>query len=207
MKELRKNTALPPYQISPAVALINPRSDINVGNVLRACSCFGAQQLWWTGNRVSLDIRKGYRLPREERMKGYRDVESFHSDDRLFDYFPAEVTPVAVELTTNSENLFLFEHPEHALYVFGPEDGSLPKWVRLNCHRFLMIPSKHCLNLAAAVNVVLAFRSYQRTMSGNEPLRPLEEYLAEHRGPVVDGEDLLVGISDAGRGRFGSARR
>jgi uncharacterized protein YcsI (UPF0317 family) len=31
-------------------------------------------------------------------------------------------------------------------------------------------------------------------------------YLAEHRGPVVDGEDLLVGVSDAGRGRFGSAR-
>jgi tRNA(Leu) C34 or U34 (ribose-2'-O)-methylase TrmL len=39
--------------------------------------------------------------------------------------------------------------------VFGPEDGHVPKGVRGACHRFVTIPSDGCLNLAAAVNVVL----------------------------------------------------
>ncbi len=69
---------------TPAVALVNPKYPRNVGAVLRSCSCFGVKQLWFSGNRVSLTPsgEKGYRLPREERMKGYKDVEL-----RNFDYF------------------------------------------------------------------------------------------------------------------------
>src|SRR6478672_9389859 len=59
----------------PAVALIDPKYPHNVGAALRACSCWGIGQLWWTGDRVSLDVPRGERLPREERMKGYRSVE------------------------------------------------------------------------------------------------------------------------------------
>jgi hypothetical protein len=75
----------------PAVALINPKYPHNVGAALRACSCWGVGQLWWTGDRVALDVPKGERLPREERMKGYRDVE-MTIDDNLFDRFGAGVT-------------------------------------------------------------------------------------------------------------------
>ena len=32
---------------------------------------------------------------------------------------------MAVELRRNAESLIDFAHPEHALYAFGPEDGSL----------------------------------------------------------------------------------
>ena len=56
----------------PAVALIDPKYPHNVGAALRACSCWGIRQLWWTGARVTLDVPRGERLPREERMKGYR---------------------------------------------------------------------------------------------------------------------------------------
>jgi tRNA(Leu) C34 or U34 (ribose-2'-O)-methylase TrmL len=78
-----------------------------------------------------------------------------------------------------------FEHPENALYVFGPEDGSLPKTVRLLCHRFVVIPTHHCLNLAAAVNVVLYDRRLKRHLVGVEPLGSMREMLREHRGPVT----------------------
>jgi hypothetical protein len=37
--------------------------------------------------------------------------------------------PVAVELRRNAEPFIEFEHPERALYVFGPEDGSLGRAV------------------------------------------------------------------------------
>ena len=169
----------------PAVILIDPKyaaGDFRRGGA--ACSCWGIGQLWWTGGRVTLDVPRGERLPREERMKGYRSVEMVH-DDRVFDRFAAgSATPVAVELRPDAESLLAFEHPEDALYVFGPEDGGLPKPIRVLCHRFVVIPTHHCLNLAAAVNVVLYDRLLKRHLAGVEPVPPAREILREHRGPV-----------------------
>jgi tRNA(Leu) C34 or U34 (ribose-2'-O)-methylase TrmL len=174
----------PPRGRPPAVALIDPKYPHNVGAALRACSCWGLRQLWWTGDRVTQQVPRGERLPREERMKGYRAVELIR-DDRVFDRFAAGgVTPVAVELRPAAESLVEFEHPADALYVFGPEDGSLPKPVRLLCHRFVVIPTHHCLNLAAAVNVVLYDRRLKRHLAGLEPLGSMREILREHRGPI-----------------------
>jgi tRNA(Leu) C34 or U34 (ribose-2'-O)-methylase TrmL len=167
---------------APAVVLIDPKYPHNVGAALRACSCWGIGQLWWTGDRVTVDVPRGQRLPREERIKGYRSVTMIR-DDHVFDRFDA-ATPVAVEIRPASESLATFEHPEDAPYVFGPEDGSLSKPIRLLCHRFVVIPTHHCLNLAAAVNVVLYDRRLKRMLAGHEPLGPVREMLHEHRGPV-----------------------
>lgn len=158
-----KNAA--PLGRSPSVALTNPKYPHNVGAALRAASCFGIEQVWFTGNRVSLDPQKGERLPREERMRGYKDVELVQYD-RIFDQFPKDVTPVAVELRPNSEALQHFVHPEKALYVFGPEDGSIPQVFLQHCHRFVVIPTRHCVNLAAAVYLILYDR---RVKEGWEP--------------------------------------
>jgi len=106
---------------TPAIALVNPKCGHNVGAAVRAASCFGAKQVWFTGNRVTIDSSK--RLPREERMKGYRDVE-LRQFDNFFEQFK-DVTPIAIELRPNAESLATFQHPANALYVFGPEDGSL----------------------------------------------------------------------------------
>ena len=143
-----------PHGEVPSVALWNPKYPHNVGAALRASSCFGFKQLWFTGDRVSLDPENGERLPREERMKGYKDVELIQYD-YVFDQFPSDVVPVAVELRPNSESLQHFVHPERALYVFGPEDGSIPQVALRHCHRFVVIPTRHCVNLAAAVYLVM----------------------------------------------------
>lgn len=115
-------------------------------------------------------------------MKGYKDVEIVNCD-RFFDqYDGVDVTPVAIELTRDSELLTDFVHPENALYVFGPEDGSISSVVLRHCHRFVAIPANHCLNLAAAVNVILYDRRLKRQMAGVEERLPVSEMLTEHRG-------------------------
>jgi tRNA(Leu) C34 or U34 (ribose-2'-O)-methylase TrmL len=161
--------------MSAAIFLQNPKTPANVGGVIRAASIFGAEQVWWDGDRVhdnrnlsrttgtGISKRK-WRLPREERMKAYNvawgvDEGALH---RLID---EGFTPVCVELTPGAELLPAFEHPEKAVYVFGPEDGGVSKGVRHACHRFVQIPGKHCLNLAAAVNIVLYTR-FVRGMYG-----------------------------------------
>jgi len=177
----------------PAVILIDPKYPHNVGAALRACSCFGFKQLWWTGSRVTIDPVKGERLPREERMKGYKEVALCPCDYPL-DYFDEddEPVPVAVEVRPSSEPLTTFEHPENAVYLFGPEDGLIPKpWLHL-WHRFVHIPANHCLNLATAVAVVLAHRRMSRQLAGREPILPLHPQLKEQRGrvgstPTLDG--------------------
>jgi len=151
----------PPHGVTPAVALVNPKYPHNVGAAVRAATCFGARQVWWTGGRVTLDVSKGERLPREERMKGFRDV-TLVQFDRVFDQFPRGTVPVAVERRAQAESLDEFEHPEDALYVFGPEDGSLGKVELRHCHRFVVVPARYCLNLAAAVYVVLYDREAKR---------------------------------------------
>jgi tRNA(Leu) C34 or U34 (ribose-2'-O)-methylase TrmL len=174
------DTQLPNGQ-KPAVILIDPKYPHNVGAALRACSCFGLKQLWWTGARVALDPVKGERLPREERMKGYKEVALCPCPTPL-DHFDATAVPVAVEVRQNSEPLTTFAHPENAVYLFGPEDGSIPKaWLHL-CHRFVHIPADHCLNLSTAVAVVLAHRRMSRQLAGQEPILPLRDQLRETRG-------------------------
>lgn len=153
-----------------AVVLVNPKTPYNVGAAIRACSIFGVPTLRWTGKRITTaeGRRKAgsglrgnrARLPREERMKDYTNVDwrEATSED-VVTGLAAELglVPVAVEVRENAERLHDFVHPERALYVFGPEDGSIPKGILAVCHRFVVIPTcnRTPLNLAAALNVVL----------------------------------------------------
>jgi len=159
------------------VGLVNPKFPHNVGAVVRAASCFGADLVYFTGHRVSLTPTDDYRLPREERMQGYKEVE-LRNVARLFDHFERDVVPVAIELRENVEMLPDFDHPPNALYIFGPEDGGLTRVDLGQCQRFVKIPTRHCLNLAAAVNLVL----YDRICKMG--LRP---ELAEQRGMIAAG--------------------
>jgi tRNA(Leu) C34 or U34 (ribose-2'-O)-methylase TrmL len=164
-----------------AVVLIDPKFPHNVGNALRACAVFGAGQLCWTGDRVAHPDRwtGSARLPREERMKAYRNVELGLGDDdpeRAVSTLAGRgLTPVAVEVRDESESLDTFVHPENAVYVFGPEDGTLGRPTLSICHRFVRIPTavRTPLNLAAAVNIVLYDRHVKS--GGSEPLGPRDE--------------------------------
>lgn len=182
---------------APAIALVNPKFSHNVGAAVRAASCFGAKQVWWTGNRVRLDAKK--RLPREERMKGYKDVE-LRQFDQVYDMFDADVVPVAIELRKNSEALQTFVHPEKALYVFGPEDGSLSGTHLSRCHRFVVIPTRHCVNLSAAVYIIL----YDRFMK-EFPNASIHDVLNEkrHEMGIFAGDDNFhegLGLESRQRG-------
>ena len=174
-----------PKATTPAIALVNPRFPHNVGAAIRAASCFGAEQVWFTGDRFVSKIMDMPRMPREERMKGYRHVDLIH-DQKFFDRFDSNVVPVAVEVRDTSENLAFFEHPRKALYVFGPEDGSIRENYLRHCHRFVFVPTAHCLNLAAAINLVLYDRRLKDIQSGLERRYALSDFLGEQRGMIAN---------------------
>jgi len=163
-----KDNSIFDSSMTPAIIMTNPKYPHNVGAAVRACSCYGSPLILFTGRRVSLEPdkhKKGYRLPREERMKGYKDV-TLLNDQYPFNRFTKDVIPVAVELRQNSEQLPFFEHPDNAVYVFGPEDGSIPQIYLKHCQRFLVIPSRHCLNLSMAIGTVLYDRRSKEMING-----------------------------------------
>ena len=58
--------------IAPAVALVDPKFPHNVGAAVRAASCYGVRQVWFSGDRVRLDGAKRQRLPRGRFQCGRR---------------------------------------------------------------------------------------------------------------------------------------
>ena len=165
--------------VAPSIILTDPKYAHNVASIVRLASAFGLKQVWYTGNRVRMEIESKGKLPREERMKGYKDVDLINFD-YPFDQFE-NVVPVGVELRPNAENLLEFNHPENAVYVFGPEDGSLSYTHKMHCHRFVYIPVFHCLNLATSVSAILWDRKKHRYLDGKEEATHISEVLKEDR--------------------------
>ena len=182
-----------PQGICPAIALCDPKYARNVSMIIRLASGYGIKQVWYSGNRVDPEdpsknqvdpytaSRSGKkpRLPREERMKGYKEVE-LRQYEYFFDHFP-DASPVAIELKPGAVQLQDFEHPENALYVFGPEDGGINKVVASHCHHFVVVPTHHCLNLATTVATVLWDRKIKRLWNGDEEHVSMTEMLKNDR--------------------------
>jgi tRNA(Leu) C34 or U34 (ribose-2'-O)-methylase TrmL len=174
---------------APSIILFDPRYPHNVGAAVRACSCFGVEQVWLQGERVANQVLTTSRLPREERMKGFSDVTLILEQKPLESF--SEAIPVAIELLPGAENIMVFEHPENAIYLFGPEDGSVPVNVRGKCHRRVFLPTRHCTNLGAAVYLVLYDRLIKRYLAGQETARSIQDTLCESRGWGCDDEPLF----------------
>jgi tRNA(Leu) C34 or U34 (ribose-2'-O)-methylase TrmL len=175
--------------MSTAVVLLNPKTPFNVGNAIRSCSIFGVPELRWTGERVHDNremisgapqlSRRAARLPRDERMKAYQHIDWGVDQNAIDGYIKRGLTPICVEIDDRAEQLPYFEHPEDAVYIFGPEDSSVGKGVKAVCHRFVVIPAASCLNLAGAVAVTLYDRAAKRQLEG------LPQEFAEARAAIV----------------------
>lgn len=146
-----------------AIGLCNPKSPENVGAVLRAAHCYGAAQVSISGARGHRTdaIRHRLNTPRAE-----RHLPVYRVDDVL-EHIPFDTQVVAVDLIDGAAPLPTFVHPERALYVFGPEDGTLGRAVTDRAQHVVYVPTLDCLNLAACVNVVLYDRLLkQRGIAG-----------------------------------------
>lgn len=167
----------------PSIVLENPKFPRNVSAIIRLASCFGIEQVWYTGNRMDEQLEGMKRLPREERMKGYNNVE-WIGYNYPFEFLKDGI-PVVIELVPNAVPLTYFTHPKNAVYIFGPEDGNVSKGLRVLSGNFVIIPSRHCLNLATAVSSVLTHRITQMAW--------MPEEMSEYRIPMDFKSDIELG--------------
>lgn len=129
-----------------AIGLHMPKTPENVGSVLRAASCYGAAMVAQTGRRYC-------KAPTDVFNTSKHLPLIFADDLRLL--VPIDCVPVAIDLLPDALCLTTYKHPERAFYIFGPEDGTLGRAVTDWCRDIVSVPTAFCMNLAAAVNVVL----------------------------------------------------
>ncbi len=135
------------------IGLDRVKDPANLGGVLRAAGCFGAGLVVVGGGRLG-------RFPTDT-MKAWRHVPCIETDDMMASV-PFGCIPVAVEMHARARPLESFVHPERAIYIFGPEDGSVQKSIVERVPIVVQINTNRCMNLAAAVNVVLYDRAAKR---------------------------------------------
>ena len=151
---------------STRIALINPKSPTNVGAVMRAAACFQVDSVCYTGQRYDRAARFA-----TDTKDASRDIPLTAVTSPL-DGMSTTMKLVCIELAEGATPLPEFRHPDKALYLFGPEDGTIAQEFIDKADAIVYIPTIGCLNLAASVNVVL----YDR--------------LAKTRGYPV-GDDLI----------------
>lgn len=138
------------------IALVNPKTPDNIGGALRASDCYGAALVVLGGPRPERLSRL-----RTDTQRAWRRIPHVIVPD-VFDALPFDCVPVAVDLIEGAKPLTTYAHPERAFYVFGAEDATLDKSVVSRCRDVVYVPTRHCMNLAATVNVVLYDRLAKR---------------------------------------------
>jgi tRNA(Leu) C34 or U34 (ribose-2'-O)-methylase TrmL len=140
------------------VGLVNPKTPENVGSVMRASGCYGVNSVFYTGTRY--DLAKQFCTDTKD---VHRNIPLIGVED-LKAIIPMGCVPVAVDLIEGAKSLPEYKHPERAFYIFGPEDGTLKKEITNFCRDVIYVPTNGCMNLAAAVNVIL----YDRLAKGDD---------------------------------------
>ena len=136
-----------------SIGLINPKSPENVGAVMRSAGNFRVDSIFYTGKRYPRALMRNPMIPDMSRNLG-RTIP-LSEVTCLIDEAPVNMKIVCVELAENAIPLPEYEHPDKALYIFGPEDGTISQALINRADEVIYVPTVGCMNLAATVNVVL----------------------------------------------------
>ncbi len=136
-----------------AVGIYNPKTEVNVGSLIRSAHSFGAAFVFTVGSR--------YKRQSSDTTKAYKSIPLFHfsSITDLVDHLPHSCQLVGVEQVVGAIPLNKFAHPPTCAYLLGAEDYGLQPKVIERCHRLVEIPAcSVCLNVACAGSIVVADR-------------------------------------------------
>jgi len=136
-------------KIQVSIGLINPKSPTNVGAVMRAAGCYQIDGVFYTGQRYEKAAK--FNTDTKNRVTS---IPLTGVDSLITNILP-ETKVVCVDLVEGAIPLPEYQHPENALYIFGPEDGTIDQYIIDKADAVVYVPTVGCMNLAASVNVLL----------------------------------------------------
>lgn len=145
-----------------SIGLCNPKSPDNVSSIKRAAGNYRVNSIFYTGSRYPRAIKLNPGMSDISRDVGLSVPVTGVTD--LTEKLPVNIKIVCVEFAQGATPLPQYQHPDNALYVFGPEDGTISQEIIDRADAVVYVPTIGCMNLAAAVNVVL----YDRLMKSSQ---------------------------------------
>lgn len=138
------------------IGIERSKYEVNVGTLWRSAYSFGADFIFTIGKRYPHQWSDTTRAWRHIPYLEYTNVADF------INHVPFSCPVVGVELDEKARPLESFVHPTRAIYLLGPEDGSLSKKALEACHYLVQFDSKHCVNVAVAGSIVMYDRQQKR---------------------------------------------
>ncbi len=147
------------------IGLSNPKSPSNVGGVMRAAGCYSVDKVLYTGRRYAHAAKfigsKNNTDTQQSRdqiplvaIEDFLQLKQPNMEQQL-ENLPDSTKIICVDLVEGAIPLPLFQHPDQAIYIFGPEDGTITQTVIDQADDVVYVPTVGCMNLAATVNVLL----------------------------------------------------
>ncbi len=151
------------------IGVERPKGSDNYGTMLRSAFCFDAAYIYTVGRRFPKQCSDTTQSWRHVPAFEYADVADWAA------HIPYDAVPIGVELSDRAKPLETFTHPERAVYILGPEDGSLSREAQLVCRDVVQIDTRFCLNVASAATVLLYDRNMKRRGSVAQTVERLSE--------------------------------
>ena len=167
-----------------SIGLINPKDAQNVGSVLRAIGCYQADDIYYTGNRYAYALKHNTDTHNIQSQTPITKVDDLLNVPQ--EHMSKDTKIICIELVEGATPLPEFEHPESALYIFGPEDGNIAQKIINQADEVVYIPTIGCMNLAATANVVLYDR-LAKSLRGKSLIEQGDELIRSSR----DGNNHL----------------
>ncbi len=154
------------------IALTNPKSPTNVGAVMRAAGCYQVKQVLYSGKRYARAAKYSVDSFKTDTQKAHQNIpltaiDSFLNLNNTLENVSAETKIICVDLVEGATPLPHFNHPEQAIYIFGPEDGTINQEIINVADDVVYVPTVGCMNLAASVNVILYDRLAKKVLAQN----------------------------------------
>lgn len=121
---------------------------------MRAAGCYQVDEVLYTGRRYDRAAKLTTDTKKARIETPLKNVESLGLDC-LTQAYGSDTKIVCVDLVKGATPLPAFEHPEKAIYIFGPEDNTISQEVIDQADHVVFVPTVGCMNLAASVNVLL----------------------------------------------------
>ena len=155
---------------------------MNLGNLVRSAHAFGASFVFLVDAHYTVASALSDTSQAETQLPLYR----FASVGELV--LPGRCQLIGVELLDEAALLPSFRHPQNAAYVFGPERSSLSPAMVARCDHVVRIPTRFCINLAAAGAIVMYDRMLSLGRFAPRPVRsggPVEPLRPHVHGKVI----------------------
>ena len=130
----------------------------NAGSLYRTAHAFHADFIFAIAPTV--EVRK---ILKVDTSRAARHVP-FYAYETIKDLNkPLNSKIIGVELMSGAEDLPDFIHPDQAVYIMGPEKGSLSPDIVEKCDFLVKIPTKFCVNVGTA-GAILLYDRYMKKM-------------------------------------------